>query len=74
MTEQQPDARLTRRVPVEGCVICDGEPVTVDLWCGKRCAEHPPGFSAATAVDLAVKALPGAAGAYCRNEWPDGVV
>ena len=29
MTEQQPDARLTRRVPVEGCVICDGEPAVV---------------------------------------------
>lgn len=52
----------TTRCAVEHC---DAKPATVDLWNGKRCAEHPPEFSLAVAA-LIAKTFPGTALAYVR--------
>ena len=59
------------RSATDGCTAPDcgtQDTVTLDGVHGRRCADHPPIFDAARAVELAVGGLLDTAFGYCRAE------
>lgn len=70
MTTQIPTPSHNGWAVAHKCAICGVEPVTYDLYGGKRCAEHPPSYDPQVAVRLAAGGFSDTAGAYTRN-WPE---